>query len=648
MAFSLKDLADIKKIAEGGMGNVFVATQVSLGRKVVIKELSLNAHKDAKLIKRFENEARSAAALDHENIIQVFDFGADNGSFYISMEYLDGWDLEKIMHWDPFPKEIGIMILVKALKGLEYAHQRGTVHCDVKPGNILVSKTGKVKVVDFGLAHAGSKPADFMESSSVYVTPGYMAPEIASGGENQGSSQDIWSAGVVAYKIIGGLLPFAADTVRTMVYSIVNEKEKDIQELCPTLPDDCADAIRACLQKNPKKRPSSLEGMINAFGNYLYDLGVHDSDRVIVNYVQDKTSAAAELAGLCAAYHLRKGSDYLDSGNSRKSDIHFREAERFGAIDLDAGHWKQGVNLKASAAGKAALRKTKTAGSLGGKTAKIRIARAAAALVGILGVFILGATSVSMVFRTDHSDPAAAGAVPGGVAVGKSEALRLQKDLPAETKVMDTLPGYAALSNELTSVNEYSRENHESPDIHAKGTAFMRNAATGARNSMYKQQENQPGILKLSVDPPEAQVSMDGEALTAGEVASGKRVKPGRHTLAASAKGYKSYTGIITIEASAFNNVGITLKPGEKSTGFLHVYSYPWSDVYVDGTDEGTAPMANPLMLSEGDHAVVLKREGYKPFTGTVHITEGVVARLKVQLEQETHTAAINQASGSE
>ncbi|HMD67893.1 MAG TPA: protein kinase, partial [Chitinivibrionales bacterium] len=129
MAFSLRDFVDIKKIAEGGMGNVFVATQVSLGRKVVIKEMSLSTHKDAKLIRRFENEAKSAAALDHENIIQVFDFGADNGSFYISMEYLDGWDLEKIMHWDPFPKEIGIMILVKALKGLEYAHQQGTVHC---------------------------------------------------------------------------------------------------------------------------------------------------------------------------------------------------------------------------------------------------------------------------------------------------------------------------------------------------------------------------------------------------------------------------------------------------------------------------------------------------------------------------------------
>ena len=204
MAFSLKDFVDINKIAEGGMGNVFLATQVSLGRKVVIKEMSLSTHKDAKLVKRFENEAKSAAALDHENIIQVFDFGEDNGSFYISMEYLDGWDLEKIMHWDPFPKEIGIMILVKALKGPEDAHQQGTVHCDVKPANILLSKTGKVKVVDFGLAHAaGSRAADFMESTSVYITPGYMPPEVANGGESQGSSPDIWSAGAVVYKIAG-------------------------------------------------------------------------------------------------------------------------------------------------------------------------------------------------------------------------------------------------------------------------------------------------------------------------------------------------------------------------------------------------------------------------------------------------------------
>ena len=201
MAFSLKDFVDIKKIGEGGMASVFLATQVSLGRKVVIKQLALDLEKDQRLIKRFENEAKCAAALDHENIIQVFDYGEDNGSFYISMEYIDGWDLEHLMHRQPFPMEIGMMMLLKALKGLNYAHARGTIHCDVKPGNILVSKAGKVKIVDFGLAQASYQAAEASHSSSVFITPGYMPPEVASGGSAQSVSADIWSAGYSRIKL---------------------------------------------------------------------------------------------------------------------------------------------------------------------------------------------------------------------------------------------------------------------------------------------------------------------------------------------------------------------------------------------------------------------------------------------------------------
>lgn len=644
MAFSLKDFVDINKIAEGGMGNVFLATQVSLGRKVVIKEMSLSTHKDAKLVKRFENEAKSAAALDHENIIQVFDFGEDNGSFYISMEYLDGWDLEKIMHWDPFPKEIGIMILVKALKGLEYAHQQGTVHCDVKPANILLSKTGKVKVVDFGLAHAaGSRAADFMESTSVYITPGYMPPEVANGGESQGSSPDIWSAGVVAYKIAGGRLPFAADTIRTMVYSIVNEKEKDIQQLCPALPDDCADYIRACLQKNPKKRPASLDGMINAFGNYLYDLGVRDSDRMIVKYVQDKSGAAAELAGLCAAYHLRKGKGYLASGNPRKSEIHFREAERFRGVLLEDGPRSSETKRMPNDWREVTSWKTNPVAWLHMFTVKAPIFKAAITVLGILGVVLSGMTSISMVVHKDRFDPVQTRAVPAGDSAARNPSRGLQKDLSK-----NSLSESGTSGNELTSTKQFAKRSNEAAYIGAGETSVIPNAGAGARGSVYKQQESHPGILKFTVDPLRALVYLDGEKLSDKDLASGKRVKSGRHTIAAAATGYKSYSTIIATEENTVQNVAISLKQLEQGAGFLHVYCYPWADVYVDGADEGAAPMANPLMLPEGDHAVVLKREGYRPFSGTVHVVEGEVVRLKIQLDQETHAAAINQGNGSE
>ena len=208
------------------MGNVYLATQVALDRRVVIKELTSTSQKDPKLIKRFENEAKSAAGLDHDNIIKVFDFGEDRQSFFISMEYVDGLDLEQLMYWKPFPREIGLMILLQAMKGLNYAHNQGIVHCDVKPGNILISKTGKVKVVDFGLAHASIRAAEYADKASVFITPGYMPPELASGNDGENVLMDIWSTGVLAYRIICGVLPFASDDIRKLIFSIVHEQRK--------------------------------------------------------------------------------------------------------------------------------------------------------------------------------------------------------------------------------------------------------------------------------------------------------------------------------------------------------------------------------------------------------------------------------------
>jgi serine/threonine protein kinase len=335
MSFAIKDFSDIKKLSEGGMGSVYLATQLSLNRKVVIKELASNLHNEPQLIKRFENEAKSAAALNHENIIRVFDFGEDRKSFFITMEYIDGWNLDQIMHWQPFRKEIGLMILVQAMKGLNYAHKHGTVHCDIKPGNILVSKTGSVKVVDFGLAHASSQTADSNDKSSIFITPSYVPPEVATGSGNQDIFTDIWSMGVLAYRITCGRLPFVGEDIRKLVYSIVHEKEKDIQMIVPSLPDDLAESFRGCLRKNPKDRIASLDPVIESLEKFIYDLGVRDIEKMVMNYVSDRHSVDPALAGLLLQYHMQKGNEYLDAGNSLKSDVHFREAEKYGALDLD-------------------------------------------------------------------------------------------------------------------------------------------------------------------------------------------------------------------------------------------------------------------------------------------------------------------------
>jgi|WetSurMetagenome_2_1015567.scaffolds.fasta_scaffold00368_18 tRNA A-37 threonylcarbamoyl transferase component Bud32 len=647
MAFSLKDYVGMHKIAEGGMGNVYVATQVSLERKVVIKELSLNVRKDAKLLKRFENEAKSAAALDHENIIQVFDFGEDNGSFYISMEYLDGWDLEKLLHWDPFPKEIGLMVLLKAFKGLNYAHHRGTTHRDVKPGNILVSKAGKVKVVDFGLAHAGAQDFDFDDASSVFITPGYMPPEVANGIKAVSPSMDIWSAGVVAYKIVTGRLPFAGDTVRAMAHAVVNDKEKDIQELCPTLPDDCAESIRMCLRKDPRKRPASLDGLTDALSNYLYELGVRDVESMVVGYIEDKERSFVDLAALLSAYHLRKGNDWIEAGDTAKSDLHFREAERFGVVGmLGAGPVRrQAPPLRPADTVRRALPPTRRGAILGAGGLKRWGTKAAITAAGIFGIVVLGTTSVSMMSRKN----------PGDVAVSRTllsdgSTRKTHRDANVGAAATDDSaaknlpPGYGALNHELTPVGDFSKETGEGRALReTKRSALPRPAAAVPR-----QAEAQYGTLRVSVDPPQAVVFLDGKILAPDELFSGKSLRKGAHALSVAATGYKSLSMSVTIDANVTRVVPVSLKAEAKAQGLLHVYSYPWADVYVDGMSQGTSPTATPITLPEGDHAVLVKREGFKPYSSTVHVVGGQIARLKIQLEAQTQTAEVKPGNATE
>jgi tRNA A-37 threonylcarbamoyl transferase component Bud32 len=643
MAFSIKDFSDIKKLGEGGMGNVYLATQVALDRKVVIKELSSNMLKDPKLIKRFENEAKSAAGLDHDNIIRVFDFGEDKHSFFISMEYIDGLDLEQLMRWQPFPREIGLMILLQAMKGLNYAHKQGIVHCDIKPGNILISKTGKVKVVDFGLAHASAQASDFIDPSSVFITPGYMPPEVASGGHRQDVFMDIWSTGVLAYRTICGTLPFASGDVRKLVYSIVHEKPKDIRIFVPTLPDDLINAVKACLEKVPQSRPSSLDQVIESLESYIYDLGVRDIEKMIMNYITNKGAAERAIADLLVQYHMQKGNEFLDAGNRVKSDAHFREAEKYGAIDQDKISKIPKTRFPVLDPPRIAPKRIISQQErpdffIGAFFNNLLSAKRAVPVIGIISIIVLGALSVFMIVRKNqNSDPRfIAYSKPTAAPDDPSGQNHVQQKAPSAADTgNELLPGYAALKHELTSVDEIPKKSagFSRPDKKKSGPSQAMNIRV--RKPVFVPDKPSTGILKLTVEPADANILIDGKKTSAAELIEGKLVNTGNHAVVAYSNGYSSFSSILTIEPNATQFVSISLKQKEKGTGLLHVHSYPWAEIYIDGSLQGTAPTPKPLSLIEGDHTLVLKREGFKPYSETVHVVQGELTRIKVQLNSD-------------
>ena len=314
MAFLLKDYKDIQEIARGGMGKVYLATQVSLNRKVIIKEMATGLLTSATEIKRFENEARAAALLGHDNVIRIYDFGEDRGSFYISMEYVDGPGLETLLRDAHCIPEIALMIVLHALKGLNFAHQHQIIHRDIKPGNILVSKVGAVKVVDFGLAHAGAQQMHLTATDTIVGTPLYMSPEQASGEEKKNIQMDIWSVGVLLYRIITGDYPFKGDNVPAILYNIVQSKQPPLLELAPALPDDLAQNIDLCLEKDRANRLTNLAPLIESLTELFLRDRCQGHRRADPAVYHRPVSSTKELSKLLLEYHGSKGSNSKRSG----------------------------------------------------------------------------------------------------------------------------------------------------------------------------------------------------------------------------------------------------------------------------------------------------------------------------------------------
>lgn len=203
-------------IGRGGMGVVYKARQKALGRIVALKLLAPGQTKDAAFAERFAHEARALAALNHPNIVTVYDFGESGGFYYLLMEYVDGVNLRQAMRGTHLSPEQALAIVPPICEALQYAHEHGIVHRDIKPENLLMDKTGRVKIADFGIAkmlgqqespaHDG-KAATSAHSTVLGGTPQYMAPEQGSAGSRADHRVDIYSLGVVLYELLTGELP---------------------------------------------------------------------------------------------------------------------------------------------------------------------------------------------------------------------------------------------------------------------------------------------------------------------------------------------------------------------------------------------------------------------------------------------------------
>ena len=261
----------LEKIGAGGMGVVYRAHDDRLGRDVAIKVLPPSLSRDAARLRRFEQEARAAAALNHPNILAIYDIGTHDGAPYIVAELLEGESLQERLRTGPLPVRLATDTALQVARGLAAAHEKGIVHRDLKPGNIFLTRDSRVKILDFGLAKltraepASSAPdavtlTSDSVSGAVFGTVGYMSPEQVRGFPVDHRS-DIFSFGAILYEMLSGKRAFRRDTPADTMSAILTVDPPDISETQRNIPPALERVARHCLEKNPEDRFQSARDL---------------------------------------------------------------------------------------------------------------------------------------------------------------------------------------------------------------------------------------------------------------------------------------------------------------------------------------------------------------------------------------------------
>ncbi len=245
-------------IGRGGMAQVYRANDTVLNRQVAVKVLSSNFSSDPEFVARFRREAQAAARLSHPNVVSVFDTGSDDGTHYIVMEYVEGRTLADVLAQEGrLPPERGARVAESVCKALGFAHEEGIVHRDIKPGNIMITRQGEVKVMDFGIARATTSET-LAQTRTVMGTAAYLSPEQARG-EQVDQRSDIYSLGVVLYEMLTGRPPFTGDSAVAVAYQHVQENPPPPSSIASAVSAGLDSVVMRALAKDPATRFQTTE-----------------------------------------------------------------------------------------------------------------------------------------------------------------------------------------------------------------------------------------------------------------------------------------------------------------------------------------------------------------------------------------------------
>jgi len=305
MVIDFGDYELLEEIGRGGQGVVYRARQKSLNRTVALKVIGLGQWATQAHLKRFRREAEAAASLDHPGIVPIHEVGEREGSCYFSMKLVEGGKLDEIVKREPIPIRRAVELIAKVARTVHYAHEHGILHRDIKPGNILLDAKGEPHLTDFGLARLLETKSSVTHTMDVLGTPSYIAPEQASGHNEQlTSAADVYGLGAVFYELLTGHPPFAGGTTYETVRLVLETEPRQPRLLNRKVDRELSTICLKCLEKDPKRRYSSALVLAEDLEHWLKHEPIRAKRSGFLTHarkwVQRKPAIAALIAALIA------------------------------------------------------------------------------------------------------------------------------------------------------------------------------------------------------------------------------------------------------------------------------------------------------------------------------------------------------------
>jgi len=602
----------LKPLGEGGMGQVYLAEDLNLGRLVAMKMLTAKYNADPDFLARFKREARATAKLNHPNIVMIHEIDEHDGITYIVMEYVEGESLKDLIRREKLPIPKILDLVRQVCDGLGAAHMERVVHRDIKPANILLSKTGQVKIVDFGIAKL-QDTAGLTQKGTTMGTPHYMAPEQVKG-ETVDTRADIFSVGVLFWEMLARQLPFNGDTYAIM-YAITQKEPAPLAKFNPDVSPNLQKIIDRCLQKDVDQRYQNVEELrIDLLAEKRVLLGGDQKTEALLPHTEpdfkkirpDRWRRRAMMAlvvpALIAVIYLlirRPGTPPvimagLSIATNPAGAAVFLNGDSIGMTPLD--------NFSVAAEEELAvlLRKpdyfTFDTVIVVKKSARFRLSQS-----------LRPAAQVAVIVN-----PATAQVVLDGQTISPSRLADLQLEV-GQHRISVLSAGYEPVEERFVL-----RQGFNPP----------------RRYNLVKLTNVAPpntGGLFITSQPAGAKLTLNG-APAGSTPYQNQTLKPGRYAVVASKEGFENYSGEATVRAGEIAPLEVTLK-ALTVTGRLNIKSDPeGATIFLDGRDLGATP--NDLNnIAAGSHQITLRKKGYKDYATTVTVAPQQLQTVEALLE---------------